>query len=129
MSLSNMLILVVVPGASPKLATMLGVGSAGSIVLGTAFLLWVENAENVVLKGVPMDASSEPSGLDMVRCLVFRLMDDLFFLSSPGFGSRGLDSAFEDSVSAGTSGKTASGKTAGVAGEAVGAVTAGLGAR
>lgn len=130
MSLSNMLILVVVPGASLRLVTILGVGGVGSSGLGIAFLLWLENAENVVLRGVPMEASSEPSGLDMVSCLVFKLMDDLFFLSGPGLGPRDLDSAFDSSVlSVGMVGKIEDVKMADVAGEAVGAVAAGLGAR
>ena len=35
--------------------------------------------ENVVLSGVPIEAS-EPSGLDIESVLCFKLKDDLFFL-------------------------------------------------
>jgi len=39
-----------------------------------------------VLNGVPIEASSDPSGLDIDSVRVFRLSDDLFFFSRPGFG-------------------------------------------
>lgn len=71
-----------------------------------------------------MEASSEPSGLDIERFLVFKLIEDLFFLSSPGFEPSGFGSGFGDSPSV-----RASGNTAGVAGECVTPVATGLGTR
>jgi len=59
----------------------LGVGPVQAGVCN-GFLPWLEKAENVVLKGVPTDAS-EPSGLETESALFLKLMDDLFFLRGP----------------------------------------------
>ncbi len=76
--------------------------------------------ENVVLNGVPIEAS-EPSGLDMESVLCLRLSDDLFFLMPRADGlDFGEFGARPDSL------ETAWLK-AGVAGDIVAVVSAGLG--
>jgi hypothetical protein len=94
---------------------MLGVGIASPALLGFRPVM-----EKVVLSGVPMDAS-EPSGLDIDKLRCFKLSEDLFFLIPiaevfPFFGEPGTRPA--SLVTAWLS--------AGVAGETVAAVSAGL---
>lgn len=76
--------------------------------------------ENVVLSGVPIEAS-EPSGLDMESVLCFKLNDDLFFLMPRADGfDFGEPGARPDSFDMAW-------LRAGVAGEMVAVVSAGLG--
>ena len=100
----------------------LNVGTLG-VGVGTAVLCFRPPVnENVVLKGVPIEAS-EPSGLDIdsVRC--FRLSEDLFFRIPiaelfPVFGEPGANEMSFDIALL----------SAGVAGDTVKVVSAGLGA-
>jgi hypothetical protein len=114
MSLSNKCI---PPLGSPSTLNVgiLGVGIGNPELLGFRPV-----TENVVLSGVPMDAS-EPSGLDIERFRCLRLRDDLFFLipitavfvffGEPGTRPESLMAAW---------------LSAGVAGETVAIVSAGL---
>lgn len=115
MSLSNRCI---PPLGSPSTlnAGRLGVGSDATF----AMLGLRPVRENVVLSGVPIEAS-EPSGLDRESVLCFRLSDDLFFLMPrvDGFAPFGEPGASPDSV------ETAWFK-AGVAGDIAVLVSAGL---
>jgi len=99
----------------------LGVGATAVFVAVPGFR---PVKENVVLRGVPRE-TSEPSGLEIDRVRCFKLRDDLFFLipeagpfpflGEPGTRDVSLDKAL---LRAGV---------AGVAGETVKVVSAGLG--
>lgn len=117
MSLSNRCI---PPLGSPSTLNVgtLGVGATAVFVVVPGFR---PVKENVVLRGVPRE-TSEPSGLEMDRVRCFRLRDDLFFLipatgpfpflGEPGTRLVSFDMAW---------------LRAGVAGETVKVVSAGLG--
>lgn len=115
-SLSNRCMPPVGRPSTLKVGT-LGVGT------GAAMLGFRAPNEKVVLIGVPTEPPSEPSGLDIDRVRCFKLREDLFFLMPaagpfPFLGEAGtrvlsLDMAW---------------LSAGVAGEIVKLVSAGLGA-
>jgi hypothetical protein len=99
----------------------LGVGVTVAFVVGTGFR---PVKENVVLSGVPRE-TSEPSGLEMDRVRCFKLRDDLFFLIPaagpfPFLGEPGTKVASLEKALLGAG-------VAGVAGEMVKVVSAGLG--
>jgi hypothetical protein len=114
MSLSNRCI---PPLGSPSTLNVgiLGVGIGNPALLGFRPVI-----ENVVLSGVPMDAS-EPSGLDIERFRCLRLREDLFFLIpiAEGFPLFGEPGTRPVSLAAAW-------LRAGVAGETVAIVSAGL---
>lgn len=98
----------------------LNVGTLGVGIARLTLLGFLPVMEKVVLSGVPMDAS-EPSGLDIDKLRCFRLREDLFFLIPiaevfPVFGEPGTRPASLETAW----------PRAGVAGETVAAVSAGL---
>ena len=114
MSLSNKCI---PPLGNPSILNVgrLGVGIGSPALLGFRPVM-----EKVVLSGVPMDAS-EPSGLDIDKFRCFRLSEDLFFLIPmaevfPFFGEPGtrLDSLETPWPSAGVAGETVAPVSAGL---------------
>ena len=105
---------------------MLKVGTVG-VGMVCALLCFRPENENVVLRGVPTDPS-EPSGLDIDKALFFRLIEDLFF-RIPVPKLEGFPGNLEALGDDGTSVPSfdANCVKAGVAGEIVKAVSAGLG--
>jgi hypothetical protein len=95
---------------------MLGVGTGKPTLLG-----FLPVREKVVLRGVPIE-SSEPLGLDIDKFRCFKLSDDLFFLipiAAKGLPFLGDPGTRPDSLDMAL-------LSAGVAGDAVAIVSAGL---
>jgi hypothetical protein len=100
--------------------SMLNVGTLG-VDVGSGAVVFRPANENEALRGVPTDPS-DPSGLETERLRCFRLRDDLFFLMPtagplPVFGEPGASVVSLDIALL----------RAGVAGETVKVVSAGLG--